>query len=44
VTTASPLYFFFQLLKVASLIPSLRQTSATATPVWACFNAKTIRD
>ena len=36
-----PLYFFFQLQNVASLVPSLRQTSATVTPLSACCNANT---
>ena len=37
-----PPYFFFQLQNVASLMPILRQTSATVTPVSAWQRAKTI--
>lgn len=33
----SPSYFFFQLNYIASLIPAVRQTSATGWPSAACF-------
>jgi hypothetical protein len=39
-----PLYFFLPVVESGSLTPSLRQTSATATPVTACCGANTIRD
>src|SRR6478609_8179574 len=38
----SPAYFFFQLKYVAWLIPTFRQTSATAEPSSACFKTNAI--